>query len=836
MSYNVRKNANTYYVRYENGTAYLYSGDVVLAEYCNPVAFLTSWKDPDTQCSFNNMITGYDILEKTYWQPPNISSIPAKNIDNPDLSTYRSVLCNSTPSVNLSTKIRILVEDSEFGGIYTFDYANGGWVLNESETATSLVKYNDTTSTYHDKYLVNLTTTELNSSPYQGYIEYSYETYVLDNSMSIKQDAYAFPCRFVFTAIKHPNDVSQGLNYSSDQNDIPTGSGTRFVSGFKIPLEFRLAYKDFKIASQLGYYASGIPNNYVLGYPGQGSEAYNANISISGISNNPYYVYDTATPKTPICTSISDGGFAYKVSASGFGFDNLMTSSNLSNYLSARSFFEKYPYTDNNSNQYIYDPTVITSSAKIPSKAMWGFAYSCDPYIEPCQNTNYSVTTKNNPNLINQNCFGSTVNIDYGCTLNAKPTNLDFTNIGITSITPIYSGVDNLQPLLKNTDVDTSGYLYSLSPTEVITFSSGNYDGNPNPDNFREWVNKNLQFVAYENGSITSTADNVDIYWVIDSVNNTNMYARLFPDYSTININYGLIIGDAEVGINGKYNWDENTNRWALSSNINAQMRCVNDQWLLGIVINNNFVVQYELIAVTNTNGYDSDQNANSDSSSSSSSTYSATAFTCRTIPIGTWSNDSHAGDNALITSYLGPVENNETQLPITFFESCETLELMYQKENVGYTPLVELSINGKIGSGSEQLEDAVSLTWEIDNAFVRDFVFATNRTIDNLEEQIVEYEIVDKNNDPYWETKNVKVYLYCNNGMFYLNIDSTGAFNDGTYNYSWRYIEVPVNTLGLPAGTVSLSTPTTDDTQEDVFYTDGGSAKRPIVPTITFT
>ena len=166
----------------------------------------------------------------------------------------------------------------------------------------------------------------------------------------------------------------------------------------------------------------------------------------------------------------------------------------------------------------------------------------------------------------------------------------------------------------------------------------------------------------------------------------------------------------------------------------------------------------------------------------------------------------------------------------------------MYEKENeddpplVKFTPLVELSINGKIGSGSEQLEDAVSLTWEIDNAFVRDFVFATNRTIDNLEEQIVEYEIVDKNNDPYWETKNVKVYLYCNNGMFYLNIDSTGAFNDGTYNYSWRYIEVPVNTLGLPAGTVSLSTPTTDDTQEDVFYTDGGSAKRPIIPTITFT
>ena len=72
---------------------------------------------------------------------------------------------------------------------------------------------------------------------------------------------------------------------------------------------------------------------------------------------------------------------------------------------------------------------------------------------------------------------------------------------------------------------------------------------------------------------------------------------------------------------------------------------------------------------------------------------------------------------------------------------------------------------------------------------------------------------------------------------MFYLDIYST--FNNGTYNYTWQHIEVPVNTLGLPDGTVSLSTPTTDDTQEDVYYTgsSGGlEEERPIVPTITFT
>ena len=176
-----------------------------------------------------------------------------------------------------------------------------------------------------------------------------------------------------------------------------------------------------------------------------------------------------------------------------------------------------------------------------------------------------------------------------------------------------------------------------------------------------------------------------------------------------------------------------------------------------------------------------------------------------------------------------------ETQF--TFCESCETIEFMYEKENVGYTPLVELSINGKIGSGSEQLEDAVFLTWEIDDAFVQDFVFDSNRTIDNLEEQIVEYTIQDNTNNQFAEVKNVKVYLYCRDGMFYLNIDST--FNYGSYNYIWRNIEVPVNTLGLPDGTVSLSTPTTDDTQEDVYYTgsSGGlEEERPIVPTITFT
>ena len=176
-----------------------------------------------------------------------------------------------------------------------------------------------------------------------------------------------------------------------------------------------------------------------------------------------------------------------------------------------------------------------------------------------------------------------------------------------------------------------------------------------------------------------------------------------------------------------------------------------------------------------------------------------------------------------------------ETQF--TFCEGCETIEFMYQKENGDYTPLVELSINGKIGSGSEQLGDAVFLTWEIDNAFVQDFVFATNKDIENLEEQIVEYNIQDNTNNQFAEVKNVKVYLYCNNGMFYLNIDST--FNYGVYNYTWKYIEVPVNALGLPDGTVSLSRPTTDDTQEDVYYTDssgGLEVERPIIPTITFT
>ena len=182
-----------------------------------------------------------------------------------------------------------------------------------------------------------------------------------------------------------------------------------------------------------------------------------------------------------------------------------------------------------------------------------------------------------------------------------------------------------------------------------------------------------------------------------------------------------------------------------------------------------------------------------------------------------------------------------ETQF--NFCEGCETIELMYQQENgdypplVEFTPLVELSINGKIGSGSEQLEGALSLTWDIDDAFVGDSVFATNKTIDNLEEQIVEYKIQDNTNNQFAEVKNVKVYLYCNNGMFYLNIDST--FNYGVYNYTWKYIEVPVNALGLPDGTVSLSTPTTDYTQEDVYYTDssgGLETERPIIPIITFT
>ena len=693
MSYNVRKNVNTYYIRYENGTAYLYSGDTVISEYCNPIAFLTSWKDPELGCRTTidgktSLIPGVAILEKTYWEPPNLAS---KIKDHPTLFIYESVLCNNNPTVNLSGRIIIIVDDDEFGGTYIFDYNNGIWELNESTTIyrgrglkTSLVKYNDTTSSYYNKYLVNLTTTE--TYPYEGYIEYSYDT----DSMAIHPDAYVFPCRFVFTAIKHPDDVSDGLNVSYDQNDIPTGSGSRFVSGFKIPLQFRFSYKDFRIHTEQAQSVIGLTNNYVLGYPGQGSAAHDANVNIRAISNNPYYLYDTSTPKTPICTGINDGGFAYKVSASGFGFDNQMTLSNLSNYLSPRSSFAKHTYTDQNFNEYTYDPTTITSATKVPSKATWSITYVCDPYIEPCYYfNNFNIITKNNPSLINQNCFGSTINIDYNCSANnAKPTNLDFINIGINRITPIYSGVDNLQPLLKHTDVDTSGYLYSLSSNEVIiTFTSGNYDGNPNPNNFREWVNKNLQFATYENGSITSIANHVDIYWVIDYTDNTNMYARLFPDYSNINIDYGLIIEDAEVGINGKYNWDQSTNRWVLSSNVNTQMRCINNQWLLGRIINNDFIVQYELIAVTNTNGYDLDPTENSDSSSSSSSIYSTTAFTCRTIPIGTWSSDGHAGNIALITSYLGPVENipfdtnTQTVLQINTYSTFDELKSLHSVE-----------------------------------------------------------------------------------------------------------------------------------------------------------
>ena len=588
MTFNVRQSSNNFFVRYYNNTAYIFYGDIPIIPVpssCYPIPYYSSWIDP------NSSLCAYKILarqgENTYYKWPQANVVP---------SAALNLLCPSPPNFNISKKVKITIPyDPIFSGTYMF--SGGGydsWTFISGESATNLQPYSDIYSSYNGSYLIQLNDAGANVSPrYPGYFEWQ-------TANSIAKSGYAFPCFLIFTAIKPPSGVVDGLKSSFDTSyfngSLPPITGRechRFVAGIKLPIRYRHPNGDWILVDQIGHTISGI-TNYISGIYSQPS-SFNINL----IDNNPYdaeYSYATAT-----CTGINQNGFAFRVTTSGLGFDGGSYSSDPGVFLGKYQKHQTsnfYWYDSNNSNTpmtTVVDQTKF-SNPKIPSVALITF-------VDSCRNPNGSdicnqqiVPTSIIPSTKQTGCLGSTINIDYWCGENlSKPGINNFIANNITSITPVYSGVTNIYPLTKLSD-STSNFFSTTN--NIITLP---YTGSYDPNVFRQWINEEIKFVSLDGSNIYKTYDIVDIYWQTNQNNSTNIYAKLFPDDGE-RISYsGIYLYFAESQLNGFYKLDSTTGDWVLISDSNVRMRFINNKWFVGINSGGSFNIYYELSSYPDT-------------------------------------------------------------------------------------------------------------------------------------------------------------------------------------------------------------------------------------------
>jgi hypothetical protein len=580
MTFNVRQSSNNFFVRYYNNTAYIFYGDIPIVPVpssCYPIAYYSSWIDPNSSLCASKVFSSPG--ETTYYKWPQANIPPQAALD---------ILNGSPPTFNISKKIKITIPyDPIFSGFYTFDRDfYGNWIFNSGESNTLLTPYYDSSSSFNESYLVKLNNVGSSFSPrYQGYFEWQ-----TDNSVA--KSGFAFPCYLVFTALKPPSGIIDGLKSSFDaasfSGSLPAITGRechRFVAGIKLPIRYRHVNGDWILVDQISHNISGI-TNYVSGIESQPS-----NFNINLINNNPYDAeYGTAQPSG---TGINQNGFAFRVTASGFGFDGGSYPSDPNIFLSNHQKYQTanyYWYDSNNSNAFmttVVDQTKF-SNPKIPSVASITF-------VESCRNPNGSdicnqqiVPTSIVPSVKQTGCLGSTINIDYWCGENlSKPDINNFITNNITSITPVYSGVTNIYPLTKLSD-STSNFFSTTN--NIITLP---YTGSYNPNVFREWINEEIKFVSLNGSEIYKTYDNIDIYWQTNQNDTTNIYAKLFPDDGERPPSDGIYLYFAESQLNGFYRFDNGD--WVFISDSNIRMRFIGNKWLVGIISGATFNAYYEL-------------------------------------------------------------------------------------------------------------------------------------------------------------------------------------------------------------------------------------------------
>lgn len=464
-----------------------------------------------------------------------------------------------TQNINLSNKITITIPDDPiFSGIYVFDRDEGNgdsvlqsdnWVLNSVESSHNLTPYNKTGSPYDGKLLVSFADNLL-SNNYPGYVE------IKTQYNQILDDAFVFPAQFLFTATERSIE-----------------SGHRLAVGFALPIRWRGSHSDWTVVDKIPHRINSIVN-YATGEPfsdGAGGVPYINSKSVlyteswtpgtlGAVGNTPTGGYITISNDNdydiwPICTGISDFGFAFRVSASGLGL-NEQTGENDHDILEGIG-------NNQNFTQSIGSPDGRDTSdffgGKLPLIADINFIHSCRPG-RPCVDL---VPDTISPIQVSGICFTKPQIIaNYFCgNVQADPSQSVLDSYGVSSISIIYSGVSVAYPAIK----EPLGTYYDVYKTDIDSPIIELLHESPMPyTGIMDLISNRLSIVEH-NFPETDTAINklftqysdIELVWNIDALNQ-KATVYIIPDLdSPYNITNIIVCGSNMSEVNGQYIWND---------------------------------------------------------------------------------------------------------------------------------------------------------------------------------------------------------------------------------------------------------------------------------------
>lgn len=525
--------------------------------------------------------------------------------------------------IYLSTKITVKIpNDPIFSGVYTFErnQITNKWDLLSSSNPLSGPSWPDpSTNTllfntsipkhsgiyFNNQYLIKLDSIfDGGSAPsYPGYIE----TLAKYNSISSEagityEDAFVWPAHFVMTAISPPECPDCTYLGAGETASRPTGYGHRLVAGFCLPIRYRELTQNWIVVdypnqpepiryhplsgindSNISYfnYATGVPifvNNsgLIRDFKTTNDPAFDPNPdSLFDFSESP-----PPQDLQPICTGIQDAiGFAFKCSATGFGFSsvsNIGGAGNIDGYGGLRNNFYSPPTTDPTAqydangqffNQDFYmNKQSVTASVK--------FYYSCRVGV-PCDNLfapdpPHTVTgtlcLNNSQVYANAQCNGTAIDTNYINNYN------DNTNLNIVDI--FYTGPSGFCPCVRVPETPIEEYTIYESVNQETLKVKIPYSGPLDYDSIFNWIKTEfkiirpfdvagsqplglLQNITDINNLCYTQYPFIDLTWNFQSLASSG---NILIKISDIRIRYPKIVvsGSNDDLLNGDYIWSEN--------------------------------------------------------------------------------------------------------------------------------------------------------------------------------------------------------------------------------------------------------------------------------------
>jgi hypothetical protein len=598
MTYCLRSQNSNYFVRYKDGTAYIYYREFqpnppsdecgidlrfLCYDFYYSIYYNTDWSS--SQC--DNIYTHDISLPYTPYVWPNVLS--------PAPASASGLLCHKNypynqDTVRISNRIKITIyDDPIFSGIYVYDGTGpGDWALNSALSHNNI-------NTYNDIYDLNIKfiqtrdplTWDPEYDPYStlpAYFEGLYDTQNLVNpdpacSSPYEQtwelmDSYAFPASFVLTALQNAH-----------QNEDDTyNAGHRLSLGFTLPVRYRKSYRDWIVVDKVPHAITGYTN---YSHPVVVDNCYS-------YMNFDFAEYGTIFPSNTYngnitglkCSGINQFGFAFRVTSNLLGRTNYQSS--VENYPTAyldSHLLIRSDGIDTETGESIRDWGNAFFEPKTPVNASVEFVYSCRPGL-PCFNLTPSVISPATGTEIG--CivdYYTAINIDYLCgEYDGKPDDAYWINNNIISTNIIYSGISGLLPTLYKYGggESTANVVYEAYITnDENPIISIPYTGYSKPSSVRNWINSELRLVYFDqdaNGNldinnISSTNPMVDLYWNINGNSATAYIVPSDEDAYTSIAPQLMLINAGTSDVNGKYIWDKYSNQFYQQPNNGFSIR-----------------------------------------------------------------------------------------------------------------------------------------------------------------------------------------------------------------------------------------------------------------------